>query len=167
MCNATSLLLNWSCGSTKHTDLCLYQGAGKLVFGKFPLIFELYTINEAHKQYNLLDTTFKYILYSSPPQNHLYISPPNPLHVGWRSPPTCSGFSYTLWMCSWNPKSKLSLNMVSNRQSTPARDPKQFFCNQLAEAWERNQWWRIMEEESLGEHHTEEVIEEESLGEES
>jgi hypothetical protein len=40
----------------QFADLCLSQDAGKLVFGSFPLIC-CSSINEAHKQYSLLDTT--------------------------------------------------------------------------------------------------------------
>ena len=34
-----------------------------------------WTINEAHKQYSLLDTIFNYIFYLGPPGKHLYLSP--------------------------------------------------------------------------------------------
>ena len=57
---------------------------GKLVFGRFPLIVMLYTINEAHKQYSLLDTIFNCICYLGPPGKYLYVSPQNSLHVGSR-----------------------------------------------------------------------------------
>ena len=39
-------------------------------------------MNEAHKQYSLLDTIFNYIFYFGPPGKHLYLSPQNPLLVG-------------------------------------------------------------------------------------
>ena len=51
------------------------------------------TINEAHKQYSLLDTIFNYIFYLGPPGKHLYLSTQNQLHVGRRSRPTCTRFS--------------------------------------------------------------------------
>ena len=38
-------------------------------------------INEAHKQYSLLDTISNYICYFGPPGTHLYLSPQNQLHV--------------------------------------------------------------------------------------
>ena len=69
------------------------QDVGKWVFGRFPSKFKLYTINEAHKQYSLLDTIFHYMFYLGPPGKYLYLSPQNPLHVGRGSRPTCSGFS--------------------------------------------------------------------------
>ena len=41
-------------------------------------------MNEAHKQYSLLDTKFNYIFYIGPPGTYLYLSPQNSLHVGGR-----------------------------------------------------------------------------------
>ena len=37
-------------------------------------------MNEAHKQYSLLDTIFDYIFYFGPPGKYLYLSFQNPLH---------------------------------------------------------------------------------------
>ena len=61
----------------KYADCCISQDVGKLVFGRCPLSFELYTINEAHKQYSLLDIIFNYICYFEPPGTLLYLSPQN------------------------------------------------------------------------------------------
>ena len=52
-------------------DLCLSQDVGKYVLGRFPRHITFYTINEAHKQYSLLDTIFNYIFYLGPPGKHL------------------------------------------------------------------------------------------------
>ena len=52
-------------------DLCLSQDTGKSVFVTIPSKVTLYTINEAHKQYGLLDTLFEYICYLEPPGKHL------------------------------------------------------------------------------------------------
>ena len=40
-----------------------------------------YTINEAHKQYKLLDTIFNYTFYLGPPGKHLQKNKENLLHV--------------------------------------------------------------------------------------
>ena len=56
-------------------------------------IYIFYTINEAHKQYSLLDTIFNHIFHLGPPGKYLYSSPKNQLYVGRRSRPTCSRFS--------------------------------------------------------------------------
>ena len=66
----------------KYPVRMLVRMFGKWVFGRFPWKFIFYTINEAHKQYNILDTIFNYIFYFGPPGKHLYLSPQNPLHVG-------------------------------------------------------------------------------------
>ena len=66
----------------------------KSVFGRFPWTFRFYTIHEAHKQYSLLDTIFKYILYFEPSGKQLYLSPQNPLHVGRRNRLACSRSSW-------------------------------------------------------------------------
>ena len=75
-------------------------------FGKCPWIFIFYTINEAHKQYSLLDTIFNYILYLQPLGKYLYfLSPQNPLHVGRRSRPTCSRFFWLFYRyCPGGPR---------------------------------------------------------------
>ena len=44
------------------------------------LNFEIYTTNEAHKQYSLLATIFNYILDCGPPGKHLYFSSNKQLH---------------------------------------------------------------------------------------
>ena len=80
-----------------NSDCSLVRMLGKLVFGRFPWIFIFYTINEAHKQYSLLDTIFNYIFYLGPPGKYLYLSPQNLLHVGRRSRPTCSRFSWLFY----------------------------------------------------------------------
>ena len=49
-------------------------------------------INEAHKQYSLLNTIFNYIFYLGPPGKYLQTSQENLLHVGRLRRPTCSGF---------------------------------------------------------------------------
>ena len=77
--------------------LLISQDVGKMVFGRFPWIFIFDTRNEAHKQYSLLDTIFNYIFYLGPPGKYLYLSPKNPLHVGRRSRPTCSRFSWLFY----------------------------------------------------------------------
>ena len=41
-----------------------------MVFGRFPLTFRFYTINEAHKQYSVLDIIFNYIFDFGPPGKH-------------------------------------------------------------------------------------------------
>ena len=51
-------------------------------FRQISLKTYIYTINEAHKQYSLLDTIFNYIFYLGPPGTYLYLSPQNSLHVG-------------------------------------------------------------------------------------
>ena len=81
------------------SDCCLSQDVRESVFGKFPWKCWFYTINEAHKQYSLLDTMLNYILYFGPPGKHLSSSPQNPLHVGRRSRPTCSRFSWLFYRC--------------------------------------------------------------------
>ena len=91
-------------GHCYNADCCLSQDVREQVFGRFPWIFIFYTINEIHKQYNLLDTIFNYIFYFGPPGKHLYLSPQNPLHVGRRSRPTCSRFSYVFIDVSWKSK---------------------------------------------------------------
>ena len=63
-------------------DLWLSQDVRKLVFGIFPSIFRFDTINEAHKQYSLLDTIFDYIFDLGPAGKYLYESQANLLHVG-------------------------------------------------------------------------------------
>ena len=40
-------------------------------FGRFVAKIVFYTINETHKQYSLLDTTFKYFFYVGPAGKHL------------------------------------------------------------------------------------------------
>ena len=37
----------------------------------YGIAFKFYTVNEAHKQYSLLDTIFNYIFYFGPPGKHL------------------------------------------------------------------------------------------------
>ena len=49
-------------------------------------------MNEAHKQYSLLDTVFNYVVYLGPPITHPEKSQENLLHVGRLRWPTCSGF---------------------------------------------------------------------------
>ena len=44
--------------------------------------FKFYSINEAHKEYSLLDTISNYIFYFGPPGKHLQTSQENLLHVG-------------------------------------------------------------------------------------
>ena len=48
------------------------QDDGKLVFGISSRVFILSTINEAHKESNLSDTTFNYNFHFAPPGRHLY-----------------------------------------------------------------------------------------------
>ena len=69
-------------------------GCKEIGFRRFPWILKFYTITEAHKQYSLLDTIFNYIFDFGHPGKHLYLSPKNPLHVGRRSRPACSRFSF-------------------------------------------------------------------------
>ena len=52
-------------------DWSLSQDSRKKVCGRFPAKFRFYYINEAHKQYSLLDTIFSYIFYLGPPGKHL------------------------------------------------------------------------------------------------
>ena len=61
------------------------SGCWKIGFRYMSLkIFELYIMNEAHKQYSLLDTicTCGYIRAFGAPGKYLYVSPLNLLHVG-------------------------------------------------------------------------------------
>ena len=79
---STGLVLH--CGGKlglRIADLSLSQDVRKLVFARFNAIFGFDTINEAHKQYHLLDTIFNYIFYLGPPGKHLYLSPENPPRV--------------------------------------------------------------------------------------
>ena len=76
----------------------------KSVFGRFPWTFWFYCINEAHKQYSLIDTILNYVFYFGPPGQHLYSSPQNPVRVGRRSQPTCSRFSWLCDRCLWSSK---------------------------------------------------------------
>ena len=54
---------------------------GKWFFGRFLWKTIFYTINEAHKQYSILDTLFNYIFYFGPPRKHLCKSQENLLRV--------------------------------------------------------------------------------------
>ena len=47
-------------------------------------MFRLYTTNEAHEQYSVLDTMFNYIFYLGPLGKYLYLRPQNPLRVAGR-----------------------------------------------------------------------------------
>ena len=69
------------CWRRQCEDCELVRMLGKWVFGRFPWKFVFYTINEAHKQYSLLDKIFDYIFYPGPPGKYLYLSPQNPLHL--------------------------------------------------------------------------------------
>ena len=80
-----------------NADLSLSQDVRKSVFNRLPWKLRFCTINEAQKQYSLLDTISNYIFYLGPPGKYLYLSLKNPLHVGRRSPPTCSRFSDFLY----------------------------------------------------------------------
>ena len=71
--------------------LLISQDVGKMG-GRFPSIFIFYTINEAHKQYSLLDKIFNYIFYLGPPGKYLYKNQENLLHIGRLRRPTCSKF---------------------------------------------------------------------------
>jgi len=75
-----------------------------------------YIINEAHKQYGLLDTIFSGIFYLGPPGKHLYLSPQNPLHVARRSRPTCSRFSWLFIYVFLEFQNKNIVNSVSERR---------------------------------------------------
>ena len=70
-------------------DCCLSQDVRESVFGTFPWKCWFYIINEAHKQYSLLDTIFNYIFYVGPPGKHLYLGTQNQLRL-----PNCSRFTY-------------------------------------------------------------------------
>ena len=74
-----------------------------MVFRQILLKTICYTINEAHKQYSLLDAIFNYIFYFGPPGNHLYLSLQNPLHVGRLH---VVGFRTVLLLFSWRSKTK-------------------------------------------------------------
>ena len=50
-------------GAYVFADCFLSQGVGKWVFGRFPEQNKFHTINEAHKQYSLLDTILISIFY--------------------------------------------------------------------------------------------------------
>ena len=70
-------------------------------FSKYHVLdcgFEL-PINRPSGRYVLLDTIFNCIFYFGPPGKHLYLSPQNQLHVGRRSRPTCSRFSWLFYRC--------------------------------------------------------------------
>ena len=56
-----------------------------------------FTRNEAQEQHSLLDTIFHYIFCFGPLGKYLYLSLQNPLHVGRRSRPTCSRFSWLFY----------------------------------------------------------------------
>ena len=67
----------------------------------FPWTFQLSVLNGAHQQCCLLDTILNYILHFGPLENVyiVYLSPPNPLHVGRRSWPTCNRVSWFDYRC--------------------------------------------------------------------
>ena len=64
------------------------------MLGRFPWICKFYLINEAHKQYSLLDTIFNYIFYFGPPGKHLYLCP--------KKPPTYDRFSWLVYNVRYN-----------------------------------------------------------------
>ena len=78
-------------------------------------IYIFYIINEAHKQYSLLDTTFNYIFYLEPPGKHLYLSLQNPLHVAGEAGRCVVGFIDCFIDVFLEVQHERQLNIVYNR----------------------------------------------------
>ena len=57
--------------STQNADCCLSQDVRKSLLSRFPETKIFCTINEAHKQYSLLDKIFNYVFCLGPPGTHL------------------------------------------------------------------------------------------------
>ena len=53
-------------------DLSLSQDVGNQVFGRCPSKFVIYTMNETHKQYNLLDTILTILSFMLDLQENIY-----------------------------------------------------------------------------------------------
>ena len=67
-------------------------GCCKIGFRQISLNIYILYLDEAPKQYSILETVFDYIFHFGPPGKHQYLSPTNRLSVGRRSRPRIVGF---------------------------------------------------------------------------